>query len=43
MASVILTAKHQEVIKKSIWGLSDDDLQSPAMKAAIVKLDAHIN
>jgi hypothetical protein len=43
MASVILTKNGQVIIRKSIWGLSDDDLLNPVKKAAIAVMDELIN
>jgi hypothetical protein len=42
MAYVILTKKGKVVIRKSVWGLSDDDLSNPEIKAKIAELDKAI-
>jgi hypothetical protein len=42
MAYVILTHKGKVVICKSVWGLSDDDLSNPAIKAKIPELNTAI-
>jgi hypothetical protein len=39
MAYVILTDKGKVFIRKSVWGLSDDDLSNPAIKAKISELE----
>jgi hypothetical protein len=39
---VILTKKGKVVIRKSVWGLSDDDLSNPAIMAKIAELDKAI-
>jgi hypothetical protein len=36
MAYVILMRKGKVVIRKSVWGLSDDDLSNPAIMAKLL-------
>jgi hypothetical protein len=42
-ASAILTTKGHVIIRKSKWGLSEDDLSNPVKKAAIAMMDECLN
>jgi hypothetical protein len=42
MANINLAHKGKNVIRKSVWGLSDDDLSNPAIKAKIAELNTAI-
>jgi hypothetical protein len=42
MAYVFLAHKGKVVIRKSVWGLSDDNLSNPAIKAKLAELNSAI-